>query len=126
MDKKTRNIKTVKKNFNSQEEANDYIDVHLKDSEDVWIEEKVDTESIDLKTQIGSWLWLYSNKKKEFYPYGMLMDVTSQFVKIKTKEEMKNENDYTDMRVVRIKNMIEAKKIQISSDGHFVNLKEYM
>lgn len=126
IEKNSKKTKTINKNFGSEEEANNYIDIYMKNSEDIWVEEKIEVESIDLVSKIGSWLWFYSDKKKEFFPYGILKGITSQFVKIQTKAEMTSEDEYVDMRISRIKDLFEAKQMQISNDGSFVNLKEYI
>lgn len=126
LDPKTKKKKIVKKNFDTKELAEGYIGDNMKDVADVWVEEqgvKKGTSSIDITDKKGMWMWILSPKKQEFFPYGIIMDFTDQFVKIQTKEE---NTDLADMRIERIKTMLEANTMRFEPEGHFVVIKEYL
>lgn len=126
LDPKTKKKKIVKKNFATKELAEGYINDNMKDVADVWAEEqggKKGASSIDLTDKKGMWMWILSPKKNEFFPYGIVTDFTDQFVKIQTKEES---SDLADMRVERIKTMLEANTMKFEVEGHFVIIKDYI
>lgn len=128
IDNKTKHTRILKGNFITEESANDYLAENYKDKEDVWVEEKGSKEvkALDMSNKKGSWLWLYSKKKEEFFPYGLIVDYSSQFVKLQTKENVLDYFDLTDMRIERIKEMLQDGKGKFLEEGSFVNLKEYV
>jgi hypothetical protein len=129
LDPKTKKKKIVKKNFATKELADSYINDNMKDIADVWAEEqggKKGTSKIDLTDKKGMWMWVLSPKKQEFFPYGIVIDFTDQFVKIQTKETSTEYSDLGDMRVERIKTMLEANTMKFETEGHFVVIKDYI
>jgi len=128
IDKITKNEKVFKSWFKDKEKSDNYLNTHYKNVESIWVEEKdrKPSENMNLEENINNWIWLYSIKKNEFFPYGVLKGFGKVFVKIQTKEENLNINEFVDIRIERIKNMIDTEQLLFKDEGYFVNLKKYM
>lgn len=128
IDPKTKREKVVKKGLDTKQLAEKYISENMEDIPDVWVEEKMDKKNstIDISDKKGLWIWIYSTKKNEFFPYGIVVDFTNQFAKIQTKEEVTDYFNLADMRIERIKNMFEAKTLRFEIEGYFVTIKDYL
>lgn len=124
---KNRNGKwvNVKNKFKTEQAAQDYISVKFKDNTDVIIEEDKSDEKLDLTPCIGQWLWIYSEKAKCFYSYGLLIEVTKCCAKFQTKEDFPDPFYFSEITFTKIKSLIDAKKAYFSVEGHFSNFKLY-
>lgn len=121
---------TVKEDFLTEIDAGEYIKENLADVnyDEAWFEEvlKEGNGKFNVEETIDKWIWLYSPKKKELFPYGIIKGVSDIFVTIKTKE-IQEEEDYGFFRIEKIKDLSNSNKAEFKTDGIFVqNLKEYV
>ena len=127
IDKITNRIKDVKERFSTSHEASEYIDINMSKIKEVWIEEefKAPKKNINLSDFVGSWAWVYSEKKKEFFSYGILRECKGTFVHVQTKENQSKE-DFCFYRIERFKDMIANNKLILKQEGEFVSIKDFL
>lgn len=123
IDSNTSKEKIFKKGFDNEYEANDYIDEHYKDIDGIWVEEAEETINYDVSQYLNKWIWIYSHKMKAFMPYGILIAIQGQFTRIKTREESLDE-DLSELRIIKIKEMIENNKLMVKDEGLFIDIKK--
>lgn len=114
--------KIIKKGFEHQYEAEDFIDENYKDIEGVWVEEAGEIVHYDISKYLNQWAWIYSDKMKSLMPYGILVSSKGQFAMIKTKEDSLEE-DFSEIRTIKIKEMLEEKKLVFKIQGMFIDIK---
>lgn len=101
--------------FSSYEEAYKFSE---KKVGKIVIEEKID------EIKEGIWIYVYSNKKKMFYPYGIVKSINNTFITLKTKENQKPD-EYSCFRIIKLKDMMKNNNIQLNKYGDFVDLKVF-
>lgn len=131
LDEETKKFKIVKDKFSSKEEADLYISINMREIEDVRVEEVMEQdakiiEDKQIENKMGKWIWLFSEKRKEFFPYGVIKEIMTQFVKIQTREHLKDEGEYVDMRLAKITELLLAGKLAFKDEGVFVVINEYL
>ena len=122
VDKDTLKEKVFKKGFEHQYEAEDYIGENFKDIDDVWVEEAEEIVHYDISKYLNQWAWIYSDKMKSLMPYGILISSKGQFAMIQTKEGSL-EDDLSEIRTIKIKEMLEDKKLVFKTQGMFIDIK---
>jgi len=83
-------------------------------------------QMIQLEDQIGNWLWIFSEKKKELFPYGQIVKCKQTTILLKTKEEATELNEMVELRKTKIENWLESEKAILKEEGYFVVIKEYV
>ncbi|PLS18867.1 hypothetical protein CVD28_00255 [Bacillus sp. M6-12] len=114
--------------LSSKQEAELIFRQKYKDQDDVFIKEKITKEStiVDLTDKIGQWIWVYSPKKQEMFPYGILRKHSSMFAKIQTREDATELVHMADIRIATIQKWVDSEKAEFRNEGHFVTIKEYV
>ena len=82
-----------------------------------------ETINYDVSQYLNKWIWIYSHKMKAFMPYGILIAIQGQFTRIKTREESLDE-DLSELRIIKIKEMIENNKLMVKDEGLFIDIKK--
>lgn len=122
---------TDENEFLTETEAKGYISENLtpKGYEEIWVEEflhEEDTGKFNLSEIVNKWIWLYSPKQKEKFPYGVVKAISDTFVIIKTRE-IQEEDDFAVFRIERIKDFANTDRADFRTDGYFVSsLKEFI
>lgn len=83
-------------------------------------------DSINFEQSIGRWIWYYSKKKNEFFPYGIIVEYSDYFVKVKSREHANERNEYAEFTRNTINKWIRTEKAYLSDEGHFVKLSDYV
>ena len=113
--------------FLTEAEARDFVLKKLNANPDeVWFEEALHEEDIpfDLNEIENKWIWLYSSKKEEFFPYGIIRTISESLVSIQTKN---NQEQFEFFRIEKIKDLINSERGKINKDGKFVDkISEYI
>ncbi|WCK57114.1 hypothetical protein PP175_28405 (plasmid) [Aneurinibacillus sp. Ricciae_BoGa-3] len=116
--------------FATKEEAEIFLSQEYKMDETAFVVETIQNKDVNidfkLSEQIGKWLWVYSPKKQEMFPYGIIQKCTAMFLKIQTKENVTDIEQMVDMRVSKIEEWIATDKGTIKEEGYFVTMKEYV
>jgi hypothetical protein len=112
----------------SKNEAELFLGQKYKDVEDVFVAEKIVKEElhIDITQRMGEWVWLWSPKKQEMFPYGILRKHSSMFIKIQTKEDATELVEMAEMRISTVQKWLQSGQGELRNEGHFVTTKEYV
>lgn len=119
---------SLQKGFTTKDDAESFVLKEYKDRENVFIVEKKGKSDtiVDLSDKIGQWIWMYSPKKKEMFPYGVLRKSSSMFAKIQTNEGDTEPVKMVELRNATIQRWLETGKSELRTDGHFVIIKDYV
>ena len=123
------NKEKTKKNlkFETSLEASDYILKYMPET-DAWAHEITEKESdindepkkINICSLINKYVYCFSNKKNDYFCYGLIANMSGQFVYIQTKP-YQNINDFAIYRVDKFKDLMTNSLIKIKENGTFVD-----